>query len=267
MKHLVALLAIAIVGCKSGDKPAPAPTPTETGSSAGSATAGSGSAMAGSGSGSAMTGSGSGSNAATCLITIAMTRTNISWSGGGISEGHSDYKPGEPPHLDVLKVVAPTCEAFLTADDNLKYQDVIAVMDSIVKLGLVNISLGKAGDKPTPQKTTRPQPNIDMKWVKGADGKLTLQGTLDPLSGNTVSKDTLVLVITKTQVTFKGEVLGKPDDAAIDVKIAAKLPASPKDPTLIIQADANTSSATINRVITAATNQGYTNVLFAVKNK
>jgi len=271
MKHLVALLAIAIVGCKSGDKPAPTPVPTETGSSAGSATAGS--AMAGSGSGSgagagaATTGSGSGSNAVTCLITIAMTRTNISWSGGGISEGHSDYKPGEPPHLDVLKAVAPGCEAFLTADDNLKYQDVIAVMDSIMKLGLVNISLGKAGDTPTPKKTTRPQPNIDMKWVKGADGKLTLQGTLDPMSGNAVSKDTLVLVITKTQVTFKGEVLGKPDDAAIDVKIAAKLPPSPKDPTLIIQADASTSSATINRVITAASNQGYTNVLFAVKNK
>jgi biopolymer transport protein ExbD len=260
MKHLVALLAIAIVGCKS-DKPTPAPTPTETGSGSSSGSAGSGSA--GSGSGSA----GSGSNAAACLITIALTQTNISWSGGGISEGHSDYKPGEPPHLDVLKAVDPRCDAFLTADDNMKYQDVISVMDSVVKLGLVNISLGKPGDVPTKKKTTRPQPNIDMKWVKGPDGKLTLQGSLDPLSGNALAKDTLVLVISKTQVTLEGEELGKPDDEALDVKIAAKLPASPKDPTLIIQADANTSSATINRAITAATNQGYTNVMFAVKNK
>jgi hypothetical protein len=140
-------------------------------------------------------------------------------------------------------------------------------MDAVVKLGLVNISLGKPGDTPTPKKTTRPQPDIDMKWVKGPDGKPMLQGTLDRMSGSSISKDTLVLVISKTQVTFKGEAIGKPDDEAIDVKIAAKLPASPKDPTLIIQADASTPSATINRVITAAGNQGYTNVLFAVKNK
>jgi biopolymer transport protein ExbD len=269
MKHLAALLVIAIVGCKSGDKTGSTGSGDNggTGSSTGSSTTGSGSAMTGSGSGSAMSGSGSGSNAVTCLITIAMTQTNISWSGGGISEGHSDYKPGEPPHLDVLKAVAPTCTAFLTADDNLKYQDVIAVMDAIVKLGLVNISLGKAGDTPTPHKTTRPQPDIDIKWVKGPDGKPMLQGTLDPMSGSSISKDTLVLVISRTQVTFKGEVLGKPDDDALDIKIAAKLPPSPKDPTLIIQADASTSSATINRAITAASNQGYTNVMFAVKNK
>jgi len=213
-----------------------------------------------------MAGSGSSSTAPTCLITITLTRSNISWTGGGISAGHSDYKPGEPPHIDVLKAVAPTCEAFLVAANDLKYQDVISVMDSIIKLGLVNISLGEAGDPPT-KKTVRPQPDMDMKWVTGADGKPTLEGTMDPLSGNVVSKDTPVLVITKTQVMFKGEVIGKSDDDQIGDKIAAKLPANPKDPTLILQADADTSALTINHVIWAVSKQGYTDTLFAVKNK
>ncbi|MEO8846846.1 MAG: biopolymer transporter ExbD [Kofleriaceae bacterium] len=271
MRHLVALVVIAIVGCKSGDKPAPTPTPTEAGAGSSTAT-GSGSAAAGSAAagsaaaGSAAAGSGSGSSTPTCVLTIALTQTNLSWSGGGISEGHSDYKPGEPPHVDVLKAVDPRCATLLTAADTMKYQDVIAVMDALVKLGLVNISLGKAGDPPT-KRTTRPQPNIDMKWIKSADGKPTLQGTLDPMSGSPIAKDTLVLVITKTQVTFKGEVLATPDDDKLGDKITAKLPADPKDPTLIIQADANTSSRTIARVIEAAGVRGYTNVLFAVKNK
>ena len=256
MKHVAALLMVAIVGCKSGDT-----------SGSGSATMGSGSAIAGSGSdsgsGSAMAGSGSGSTAPACLITITLTRTNISWTGGGISEGHSDYKPGEPPHLDVLRAVAPTCEAFLVAANDLKYRDVISVMDAIIKLGLVDVSLGEAGNPPT-KKTARPQPN-DLKWVTGPDGKPMIQ--MAPLAGNAALKDVPVLVITKTQVMFKGDVIGKPDDDQIGDKIAAKLPANPKDPMVILQADADTSALTINHVIWAVSKRGYTDTLFAVKNK
>jgi len=230
MKHL-ALALIAIVACKSDKPPTPAPTPT-TPSGTGS---GSGSSVIAAGSDLGSAGAGSGS--AACVIKVTMSQTNISWNGGGV-KGQTDFKPGEPAHLDALNGLTK-CAVWLVADDKLVYQDVVTTMDRLIKMGLVNVSLADpANSKPGPA----PDPS----------GKL---------------RDEPVVIITKTEVRFRDKVIGKPDDDAITAKLTAVLPKDPKDPTLIIQADKDTSAKTINRVVTAASNQGYANVLFAVKNK
>jgi biopolymer transport protein ExbD len=227
MKHL-ALVMIAIVACKS-DKPAPpAPTPTDLGS----------------GSGSSAIAAGSGSGSAACVIKVTLTQTNVAWDGGGV-KGQSDFKQGEKPHLDALNGLK--CSAWLVADDKMLYQDVIAVMDALVQLGITDVALGN------PKKPT----DASSGSGSAAPTKPDLTGDLE---------DAPVLIITKTEVTFHGKLVGKPDDEALATKLAALLPKDPKDPTFIIQADKDTAAKTINRVVTAAGNQGY-NVLFAVKNK
>jgi biopolymer transport protein ExbD len=252
MKHLALLLVVAVVACKSDKPPAPAPTPTETGS-------GSGSTVIAAGSGSSTTDVGSaGSGSAACVIKVTLNPTNVAWDGGGV-KGQSDFKAGESPHLDALKGIT-NCSAWLVADDAMIYQDVIAVMDALVKLGITDVSLGD----PTKSKPTSiPTPGVTKKPLTGVVGL--------PLSGRITSDDVLkkapVLIITKTEVRLHDKVVGKPDDAEIATKLAAVLPKDPSDPTFIVQADKDTSAKTINRVITAASNQGYTNVLFAVKNK
>jgi biopolymer transport protein ExbD len=206
------------------------------------------------------------------VITIAINIGSITYDGGGIA-GNVDRKPGEAPNLDVLKPLAHKCSAFVTADPTLLYQDVIAVMDTLVKDGIVNVSLGKPGDKPPaggdqPKHADLPPNLITGEWKTDANGKLVLEGTIKPQPAiKERLKDVPVLIVSKTRVMFHGEEIAKPDDTALDVKLAAVLPANPKDPTLILQADAQTPAATINRIIAAANNQGYTDLLFAVKNK
>ena len=73
--------------------------------------------------------------------------------------------------------------------------------------------------------------------------------------------------MSKTEVKVFGKSVGKPDDDALGASITAALPAAPKDPTLIIQADRSLTFAPIRAAIDAAAKVGYTNVLFAVKNK
>jgi biopolymer transport protein ExbD len=80
-------------------------------------------------------------------------------------------------------------------------------------------------------------------------------------------KTTPILIVTKTQVMFQGKEIAKPDDAALEQEISVELPASPKDPTLILQADAQTPAGAITRIIAAAKDRGYTELLFAVKSK
>jgi biopolymer transport protein ExbD len=199
----------------------------------------------GSGSGSA---AGSGAGSAACVITVAIRTTSITYEGGGIA-GNVDRKPGEAPNLDVLKQFAGKCSAFVTAEPTLQYQDVITVMDTLVKDGIVDVSLGKPGDTP---------PTDPVKHPDLGSGAIKSVGRLETSP---------VLIVTKTQVMFQGKAIAKLDDAALEQDVGVALPASPKDPALILQADAQTSAALINRIITIAKDRGYTELLFAVKSK
>jgi len=258
MKLAIVACVVLAVGCKQGEKPG-------TGSGSGS---GSGSAA---GSGPA-TGSGSGSGSAdgSCVIVVQIKPGTVTYDGGGIA-GNVDRKPGEPPNLDVLKPFAGKCAAFVTADPTLTYQDVILVMDTLVKDGIVDVSLGKPGDPPPGHdRPAHPDHATDVTtlWKVGPDGKPLLEGTVEHRMAAADRWKTMpVLIVSKTQVLFGGKEIGKPEDSALQDELATALPANPKDPTLILQADAATSAATINQVIAAANQRGYTELLFAVKTK
>lgn len=232
MKLAIVACVVLGVGCKQGAK-----------------------AGAGSGSGSgwaAGSGSASASGSGSCVIVVQIKPGTITYDGGGIA-GNVDRKPGEAPNLDVLKPFAGKCAAFVTADPSLQYQDVVTVIDTLVKDGIVDVSLGKAGDPPPARdRPVHPDHATDVTTV----------WKLAP-----AAKTTPVLIVSKTQVLLEGKEIAEPGDGALQDEIAAALPANPKDPALILQADAATPAATLDRVIAAASQRGYTNVLFAVKTK
>src|SRR4051812_4150175 len=217
MKALLVSCVLITVACKQGDKPA--------GTHAGSGS--------GSGSGSSVISAGSGSGSGQCIITVAIRPGTITYDGGGIA-GNVDRKPGEAPNLDVLKPFAGKCATLVTADPSLLYQDVIVVMDTLVKDGIVDISLGKPGDKPTTERPIHPDLGsnaVKTEWKTGPDGRLVLEGTLDKsVSSTELVKNALVLIVSKTQVLLQNKEIAKPDDAALEDEISAALPANPKDP-------------------------------------
>ena len=189
MKLIAFAVVVALAGCKKSD-------PVVT---TGSGSSGSGSAIVVVAPDAAI--APADAAPAPCVIVVKLQIGKLSWDGGGIT-GNTDYKPGEVPHIDAMKAAPPTCVVFFSAANDLKYQDVISVIDAIVKIGLVDVQLGRDGDKVLPKQTTRPQPNMDIKWAKGADGKLALTGTIDKMSGNAPLATAPVLIISKTEVVL-----------------------------------------------------------------
>jgi biopolymer transport protein ExbD len=224
MKHLVLAIAIVLLGCKS-EKPAPAAEPV---------------AVAPSGSAAAV----KAAPPADCQLRITVAADKIAWDGA--LTGSTPWKAGDKPELTAL-AARPGCRAQVSADDAVKYQDVIAVMDNLVKLGITDLAL--VGSKLPMQAAGSGSPT----HVGALPDKATLQNA--PL-----------IVVTKTQVLLKDKVIGTPSDADLQAKLVAALPPKPSDPTAILQADKDTSSVTIMRVVDAASQTGYTNLLFAVKN-
>ena len=225
MRALIVCVML-VVGCKQGDKP-----PVTSGSGTGS----------GSGSGSAVA-VGSGSSAG-CVVTVAINLGSITYDGGGIA-GNVDRKPNEPPHLDMLSSLASKCSAYVTADPALSYQDVLLVIDTLRLDGFTLISLGKAGDPPPTDHTHSATPPSDIT--------------------TTVLHDAPMLSVSKTQVMFRDKVIANLDDPLLDTKLAAAMPPGPKEPSLIVAADAQTPVRTLEHLLAVAKQQGYTSPQFAM---
>jgi biopolymer transport protein ExbD len=232
MKHLVLAIAFVTVSCKSEKAPPPPPAPEPVAVAVASAPPPVSPAVVA-------------APPADCHLRIAIAVDKIAWDGA--LTGSSAWKAGDKPNLAALEA-RRGCHAQIASADTVKYQDVITVMDNLVTLGITDIALGgdalpmqAAGSGATPHVSALPD-------------KATLQNA--PL-----------IVITKTQVLLKDKVIGKPGDADLQAKLVAALPPKPSDPTAILQADQNTSSITVMRVVNAASQTGYTNLLFAVTSR
>ena len=156
-----------------------------------------------------------------CELKIQLTATKLSYEGGGL-KGELPWKPGTAPDASVFKPLAGTCTAMLLPTNDLIYQDVIAVMDAIIKVGLVDISLGDGAKTPAkaPKSTGTPDPGIKVSW--GSDGSLT--GTLTGPPRRDQLKSAPVIIMTKTEVMFAGKTVGKIGDADLSSEIEKALP-------------------------------------------
>jgi len=210
--------------------------------------------------------------AAACTVQIKVTSDKITYDGGGV-KGEIPFKSGATIDMAPLKPAVGKCDANIWADDDIAYQDVIAVMDSTVHVGIVNIGLGSPTDKPVKNAKpsdvppATPPAGWTMTTTKTPDGKLQITGKFDPSVKDDLLKNTPLIIISKKDVTVFGKSVGKPADPNLDSEIVGALPPNPKNPTVILQADRELPFSTIAAAVKAASTGGYDNVLFAVKNK
>jgi biopolymer transport protein ExbD len=116
----------------------------------------------------------------------------------------------------------------------VRYQDMVTAMDMSVKAGLPNVTVegqGSAQQHPAAQRPAEKAP---------------------------------IVIVSTTEITFGGKSLGATDQPATMVALAKVLPAT-SDGVMIIQADKDTDSSVINRLVETLAAHGFDNVLFAVK--
>jgi biopolymer transport protein ExbD len=138
--------------------------------------------------------------------------------------------------------------------DDAAYQSLITVMDIAMKAGFQDIGLGD--DSPAgghdPSEPSDPLP-------------------IGSGSGSAALRRVPIIGITKTEVTVNGRRIGAPTDNLLEPIAAAlrdlALQRPDPRPTAILQADTATPARTINEAVAAAKQAGFTNLLFAVKNR
>lgn len=195
--------------------------------------------------------------------------------------------------LQLRKLKATDCppsSAELASAPDVAYRDVIATMDVSIKAGVPDVGLSEPDKLSVPLATANPKgapsdcPPAVLHLADNAPGdhsSPTRDHAMPPDNQgppSTNTKDALasapVLVITKDALSLSAgstkTELGSIADASKGtgnfVALTKALPPT-KNGLLILQADASTPIAVINRVVSTAKAAGYTNVMFAVKKK
>lgn len=187
-----------------------------------------------------------------CVVDVRVAADKITLDGAVTAE--LARTGGAVPPLAELAKVAGKCTAQISATPDVGYQDLVTVLDNVKKQGIVNIALGDGKTSPDSVVTT----------TEGhRDGTATVH--FNRPAANPDVKNAPVIVLTASDVTIGGKLVGKVGDPKLVEKIEKALPAKPAVPTLILQADASVRSTTVHAAITAAQHVGYTEVLFATK--
>lgn len=165
----------------------------------------------------------------------------------------------------------------LAAAPGVRYRDIIAAMDAAVKVGLVNIDVSDAQTLPVSFAAADPQraaKHCPATTVKRADAKPSPGRSWRPPDKAALA-DAPVLIVTPGEVSLGGKPGIRPVGTLAEIargvgvidKLREALPPNPQDPTIVLQADQDTDAAVIARLVETANAAGYSNMLFAVKNK
>ena len=162
----------------------------------------------------------------------------------------------------------------LAADDDVSYQEVIHAMDVSVKLGLTNVGITDAKSLPVmlggvPDGTPADCSNATLHVAAATPQPHSVPSA--PPSSQDRLKHAPVVIVTKTEIDVAGKLVVKLDDlgtgAGNITELASALPKAPPDAMAILQADQDTPMNVMDRVVQTLKASGYSNLLFAVKNK
>ncbi|HTR53924.1 MAG TPA: biopolymer transporter ExbD [Kofleriaceae bacterium] len=161
----------------------------------------------------------------------------------------------------------------VAADRDVPYRDVIAVMDRAIKVGLSNVALSTPGELVVALESAdadgAPSACTGDSVKHASAPSVAPRGAADPLV------TAPVVIITRTELTLRVadhdtsigpvselvHVTGKLD------ALARALPSRAAGGMIILQADQDTPAGLITHVVSTVKDEGYDNVLFAVKNK
>jgi biopolymer transport protein ExbD len=278
---------------------------------------------------------GSGAAQPSCAVEIVLDEKgdSIATAAGACRAPRVDGKPDKlwlEAELGALRATLTWCtaDAVVVAETG-PYQELITVMDIAVKEGFIDVNIGDRSDltfpatgstnlhcklpkPPPPTPVARPAPPppeapvippLTPDEVRRLEEQKPLQIPVPD------TKETLqqapVIIVTKTEVTFQGQLIAAVDDVAKDpqaLKLLAERLAASAEATkhalahgdlprelvqacedakrglrpvpgqicpvglAILQADESTDMRVINSVIHTAKAQGFDNLLFAVKN-
>ena len=226
--------------------------------------------------------SGPGACAAT-EIAIYVTKDGL-WIGNGQGIRGRCFSPAKDGILDFTWLErqlhhydAMDCKPAvdLAADKDVSYQDVIHVMDVSVKLGLTNVGLTDAKSLPVllggvPDGTPADCNNGSVHVAAAATPPSPSLPSPPPSAQDNL-KQAPVVIITKTEIDVAGKLVVKLDELGTDAGNIAELTAALPKPApaamAILQADQDTPMNVMNRVVQTVKAAGYSNLLFAVKNK
>lgn len=162
---------------------------------------------------------------------------------------------------------APSLEIGTTAD--VKYQEVISVMDVAMKAGIVDLAVAsmaelsvKLDGDPTQDAAHCPAMVVS---------KEPAQASPPGPSSRSALANAPVVVVTRDEVLVAGEHVASIAELAQGegtiAALVAALPTAPANRSIILQADERTDMKVVVRTIETLKGAGYDNVMFAVKTK
>lgn len=179
----------------------------------------------------------------------------------------------------LAKSAPPGCAAVeVAAESGVKYQQLIAVMDAAMAVGLRDVGLTEPAALSLPLRDSRPSDR-----VAPACGDPVPSCSVDPPGGATATvpapaggplTDAIVVVVpTDGSVTINGKQVATAAEAKAGDRIEplykelrAKMdPAGPR--ALVLQVDRSIDARLVNRIVVTSQAAGYHNILFAVRNK
>lgn len=219
-------------------------------------------------------------------IAIYVTKDGL-WIGNGQGIRGRCFSPAKDGILDFTWLerqlhhydgmdCKPSIE--LAADEGIAYQDVIHAMDVAVKVGLTDVGLTDAKSLPvtlggipdgTPADCNNGSVHATAAAKPASPALASPPGPLPSAQDNL--KQAPVVIVTKTEIDVAGKTIVKLDELGTGTgnitELAAALPKPAPATMAIVQADKDTPSKVINRVVLTLKAAGYSNLLFAVKNK
>jgi len=159
----------------------------------------------------------------------------------------------------------------LAATPGVKYDDVIHAMDISVKVGLLNVGLAQPEELVVQFSGTAPRVCPAPTLIKVPPAELTAAPPPKlPRSGTDTLAQAPVIIVTKDAIMFDGKLvvtLGQANaGGGVLDELAKAMPVSQRG-VVILQADKDTPSNVVNRIVATTKSRGYDNVLFAVKKK
>ncbi|MBA3541424.1 MAG: hypothetical protein H0T79_17565 [Deltaproteobacteria bacterium] len=199
-----------------------------------------------------------------CVVQLDILAAGaVEYDDGGSVRGETASSRGRAD-FSALKPLVGRCAASLWADDEIDYDALNLAMRTLVTLGIRDVRIESGWRNASPRRRPPPRPRsvptIISTWRAG---KVEVTGNFDPKQA---LENMPQIIATTTKVLIAGIVVGKPEDKGLALAVAKALAPNPKDPTIILQADARVEFVTIRHLIQGAKAAGYTNVLFAMKN-